>query len=203
MNFAEIEHVWRSPHNRPTPAQLDREKQQFVADLRRRHRGFAIFIAVVIGVLTLVSARLVAQVVWAAPGAERIEVFREWGALVMLVLPWGAALFFLREYRRHRRRHAECGQSICASVRALLDENRLNRARLKWVAVLHGAFLLVLPVIVYQLRAVGKAGDEILVPAFVVWPIIAGGILLGLRFHDRRTLLPRKRELETLLSSYE
>jgi hypothetical protein len=204
MNFADIENVWRSPHNRPSPAELEKQKMKLVADLRRRRRGFAIFITLVFAVLAAMTGRLVFHVLWAAPSTSSdIDFSQEWGVLLLFPLPWLAALFFYREYRRHRLRHVNAEQSIGASVRALLDENRLARTRLKWVSVLHGAVLLVLPLVVYQLRAVGKAGDEILLPAFVLWPAIAIGILLALRFHDRRTLLPRKLQLEALLNSYE
>lgn len=203
MNFAEIEHVWRSPHNRPTAAQLEQDRIKFTADLRRRHRGFVLFMTLVCTGLTIVTGRLAAHWLWARPHAEPVAISREWGALLMLALPWLAVFFFVRQFRRHRLRPAAGAPSISASVRALLDENRLARWRLACVAGLPGTLLLILPLVVYQLRAVGKAGDEILIPAFVIWPLIAVGILSGLRFHDRRTLLPRKRELEALLNSYE
>lgn len=203
MNYVEIERVWRSPHNRPSTVERERDKQRFLADLRRRNRGFAIFITLVFTVLTVVTGRAVLAQLGTVPGPGHVDIFREWGAVLLLGLPWGAAIFFLREHLRHRRRHAAGVHSIGTSVRALLDENRLARLRLKWIAGLHGALLLLLPVVVFQLRAVGKAGDEILIPAFVIWPVIAVGILGGLRFHDRRTLRPRQQELEELLRSYE
>lgn len=99
--------------------------------------------------------------------------------------------------------HGDPAPTLADSVRALLAENRIGRARLKIVAGLHGTILLVLPLVVYQLRVAGKAGDEILLPAFVGWPLIAAGILLGLWWHDRRKLQPRQHELDELLKSYE
>jgi hypothetical protein len=88
-------------------------------------------------------------------------------------------------------------------VRALLDENRLERARFKTVSWLQATTLVVPLLIVVQLRAVGKAGDEILIPAFVFLPAIIIAIFAGSSFRYRRRLLPRKRELEALLASYE
>jgi hypothetical protein len=73
----------------------------------------------------------------------------------------------------------------------------------KIVLLLHGLVLLVLPVVVLQLRAAGKAGDEILVPALVLWPLLAAGIGGALLYYHRRRLLPRKRQLEALLAAYE
>ena len=87
-------------------------------------------------------------------------------------------------------------------MRALLDENRLSRTRLKLIAALNGVMLLVMPFIVVQLRAAGKAGDEILMPAFVLFPALMVFVFVVLLLRYRRTLLPQKRELETLLESY-
>jgi hypothetical protein len=56
---------------------------------------------------------------------------------------------------------------------------------------------------VYQLRAVGKAGNEILVPAFVILPAFVVLEVCAFVIYYRRRLRPRKRELETLLTSYE
>jgi hypothetical protein len=79
----------------------------------------------------------------------------------------------------------------------------MSRSRVKSAAILHGVILVLLPLVVWQLRAVGKAGDEILLPAFVLWPLLAAGILFAMYWHYTRKLLPRKRELEGLLKSYE
>src|SRR5690606_30448987 len=84
----------------------------------------------------------------------------------------------------------------------LLDENRTERVRYKFIAGLLAASALVLPVIVYQLRAVGKAGDEIMVPALVIYPAYVLLLLVWFAYYFRKKLSPRKQELETLLSSY-
>lgn len=203
MNFADIEHTWRSPHNRPPAAELEKHKMKLIADLRRRQRGFVIFISLVLTILVVLTAMIGWQLIWPDSARSRIEFSREWSVLLILALPWAAAIHFARQYRRHRASHEHYDRSIHDSVRALLDENRLSRTRVKIAASLHGVFLLVIPLVVYQLRAVGKAGDEILVPAFVLWPIIAAGIGLALLYHYRRKLLPAKRELEGLLTAYE
>ena len=80
---------------------------------------------------------------------------------------------------------------------------RLARFRTRLIAALNGVMLLVIPLVVFQLRAVGKAGDEILVPAFVLFPTLMVAVLGGMVFHYRRKLLPEKAELEALLRSYE
>ena len=199
MNFAEIEAMWRSPQNQPSAAELECRKKELIADLRRRHRRFVGFVAFVIVLLTTVTVRLALHVISPAPGASAIDPTREWGAFLFILLPWIVPVILIRQYRRHRTRHAHFVRSIPESVRALLDENRIARLRLALAAGLHGAMLVLLPLVVMQLRAVGKAGDEILVPAFVLWPLIAVAIGAALWFYDRRRLLPQKRRLEALL----
>jgi hypothetical protein len=203
MNFADIEHAWRSPHNRPTPAELEQQKMKFTADLRRRHRGFYFFILPVFAALIFFTGKIVFHVLWPDPAHDRVDFSREWGVLPVAALPWAAALLFAWQYRRHRAQHENYERSIAASARALLDENRLSRTRLKIVGLMHALFLAVIPIVVYQLRAVEKAGDEILLPAFVLWPLIAIGIGATLIYHYRRKLQPEQRELEALLKSYE
>jgi len=203
MNFADIENAWHSPHNRPSPAEQEKHYMQLITDLRRRRRGFVLHLSLVLTFLTVVTVLILRHLISTDPALNRIDVTREWGAFVLLALPWIAALVFVRQYWRHFAGHADYNRSIRASVSALLDENRLSRARVKVVALLHGIVLLLLPVVVFQLRAAGKAGDEILVPAFVLWPLLAAGLGGALLYYYRRKLLPRKRELEALLGAYE
>lgn len=203
MNFADLENTWRSPLNRPDPATLDHMKKEFLAEHDRRRTGQKRFLFLVGVVLTFLTLRLAAQLFRPDPLKPGIDFAREWGAVLFLLLPWGAWAVLARRLSRHDREHGSPAPTLAGSVRALLDENRVSRACLRAVAWLHMATLLVLPLVVYQLRAVGKAGNEILLPAFVGWPLIAAGILLGLWWHDRRTLRPRQRELEALLKSYD
>lgn len=203
MNFADIENTWRSPHNRPDPATLDQMKNAFIAEHDRRRRGQKLFLFWLGTVLTFLTLRFAVQLFRPDPLKPGIDLAREWGAVLLLLLPWGALVVLARRLSRHDREHGHPAPTLAASVRALLDEVRASRARLRIVAWLHGATLLVLPLVAYQLRAVGKAGDEILVPVFVLWPLIAAGILFGLWRYNRRTLQPREHELEALLKSYE
>ncbi|WP_438481584.1 hypothetical protein [Oleiharenicola lentus] len=203
MNFADIQTTWRSPHNGPSPAQLDSMKHHFTNDLLRRRRGTTIFISVIVTVLTAITVSFAAFAFGAHEPGRDFDFSREWGVGLLLLIPWAGAAVIAWNTIRHRTAHGNFDRSLADSMRALLDENNASRTRLKVVATLHGVLLVVLPLVVYQLRGVGKAGNEIIVPAFVVWPLLSAGILLGMRWHYQRTLLPRKRELESLLQSYE
>jgi hypothetical protein len=202
MNFDDIQQTWRSPQNQPSAAQLETDKMKFIADLRRRRRGNALFLALIFALLAFMTGKIVLHALWPDPALDRIDFTREWGVILMFALPWIAWIVMLRLDRRHRGLHANYDRSINRSVAALLDENRMERVRYKVVGVLLVVSVFVLPIIVFQLRAVGKAGDEILLPAFVLWPLYVTGVLVWAAFHYRRKLLPRKHELEGLLQQY-
>jgi hypothetical protein len=203
MNFADIENAWRSPHNWPSPAQLEKQKMQFVTDLKKRHRGLVAFLALVGVALLVITGKFAFDLIWPDAGVDKVDFAREWAIVPFLALPWIGWALLVRQYRAHRTKHPDYDVSIGASVRALLDENRMERSRYKLIAGLQLATLLVLPLVIFQLRAAGKAGDEILVPAFVIFPAIIAGILAASTWRYRTRLLPRKRELETLLASYQ
>jgi hypothetical protein len=199
MTFDDIQTVWGSPHNRPSPDEVERQKQQFVRSLESRHRGFLL----ITGLAALWFIGLTVRFAYHVAKGGAFEPSREWAAILLFLLPVAALVVFWRQHFRHRREHVGHRRTIKASLEALLDENRLARLRLKIIAALNGLMLVGMPVIVLQLRAVGKAGDEILLPAFVLFPALMAFVLVALFLRHRRTLLPEKAELEALLRSYE
>lgn len=203
MNFAEIENLWRSPHNRPSAAEMEQQKMEFVTLLQKRRRAAAGLLVVTAIPLTYITLRIASQLIWPAPGLDRVDLTREWGVVPFFFLPWIGWLVMLRFYRGHRARHADYAGSVQASVRALLDENRTEQRRAKWIAGLLVASLALLPLVIGQLRATGKAGDEILVPAYVIFPTYVAGMVAWTVYSLRRRLQPRERELEALLQAYE
>jgi hypothetical protein len=202
MNFDDIEKVWSSPRNHVSAGQIEAAKQQLLADLRRRRRGSVIFMLCILTVLAWITGKVVLQILRPDPNMDAIDLTREWAVVPLFALPWVCLWIFWRKYRLHRFRHRDCERSISAGIRALLDENKLALDRQKWAARLNGVMLVLVPVIVWQLRAAGKAGDEILVPAFVLLPAIMVCVYAAMLWHRRHRLLPRKRELEALLGSY-
>ena len=175
---------------------------EFINDLNKRHRGFVIFMSLVGSALMIITGRIVMHLIWPATASHPVIFSREWAVFPLLALPWIGWMLMVRQYRRHRTSHPNYESSISSSVRASLDENRLERTRYKLIACLQLLTVILMPLIVYQLRSVGKAGDEILIPAFVIFPAIIAVIFAWSTFHYRRNLLPRKRELEALLESY-
>ena len=202
MNFDEIQQTWLSPQNQPSAAQLETDKMKFLAELTRRRRGSVLFMGWILLVLGFLTTKVLIQLFWPDPSIDRIDLKQEWGVLLLFALPWLGLILFYRQYRRHRTQYQNGDRSIGDSLRALLDENQIAQAQGKWVARLNGAMLVLVPLLVYQLRAAGKAGDEILVPAFVLLPALLLGIHAAMRWHRRHRLQPRQRQLEALLAAY-
>jgi hypothetical protein len=202
MNFADIQQAWQSPHNRPSAAELEKQKMHFITDLRRRHRSSFMLLVLTFIPMAFLTFKLVMHIVSPNPELDPVDLSREWGVVIFFALPWAGWLLLVRLHRRHRTQFANYEQSINASVAALLDENRTERIRTKVVGGLLLASVVILPVIVFQLRSVGKSGDEILIPAFVIYPVYVASMVGWLAYRYRRTLLPRMRELEGLLHSY-
>ncbi len=203
MNFADIEKTWRSAGNRPSAAQLEKQKMDLINELRRRRRASRGLLVLTAIPLVLITARLLLHFIWPDPALDRLDLAREWMVVPFFLLPWAGWFLIWRQHRRHEAAHGEYARSIQASMAALLDENRREGIR---ALVAAAGLLLSLPLlgaVVWQLRAVGKMGDEILIPAFVIYPtyvvLMVGWIAWG---HMRKTV-PRRKELKALLSDYE
>jgi hypothetical protein len=199
MSFDDIETTWRSPHNRPSPDDVALEKAELVRRLRGRYRAFLLTVGAGVTALLGCGAALVR---YKMQGGA-LDLDREWGSLLFFALPLLGAAVLLHHYRRHRARHADYNLSISAGLRAALDENRLERTRIKIIAGLYGVMVLVFPVIVSQLVAVGKARPREVHSMLVLFGALVVVVSLALAYHYRRRLLPRKRELEALLRAYE
>lgn len=202
MNFDDIQKTWLSPHNQPSAAQLEKDKMKFLNDLRKRHRGEIIFMIWILAVLSFLTGGLVLHLARPDSAKPPTDLAGEWAVLALLALPWAALGVFYKKFREHRARHAHPERSIRASVAALLDDNRVEAERYRWAGRLNVAVVLLMPLLVYQLRVAGKAGDEISIPAFVVAPALLLAICAAMLVYRRRVLLPRQRELEALLATY-
>jgi len=201
MNFDDIQATWRSTRNQPSTDQLSQLKMNLASDLRKRRRKFFAFGLITFLLLALPTGALIQHLLGGPSGANGIDFGREWASLASLALPWIAWVIFMRRFQRHLSAHKDYDHSIQESVRALLDDNAMSRARLKLVGGLQVVMILLLPLIIYQLKSVGKAGDEINI-LYVLVPVGFGAIMMGMLFHDRCTLLPHKRSLDALLESY-
>jgi len=203
MNFDELESVWRSPHNQPSATELEQHQMKLVTELRRRRRASRGLLGITALPLFFITFMIVKHALWPDPAHTPMNWEREWAVLPFLTLPWLGWFMMLRLHLRHQRRHPDYDRSISASVAALLDENRTERTRDRCISVLLVGSIPMLMLIVQQLRAVGKAGDEILVPAYVIWPAYVAAMVGWFGWYYFRRLLPRKRQLEELALAYQ
>ncbi len=201
MNYADLEQAWRSPRNQPSADELEDARRTFTRALQRRRRQTLIVLA--LSFLPLAVCTWVLGTHFIAPD-QPLKAFsprHEWSVLLLLALSWAAWLILLSLFRRGARRGA-APVAISVSVSRLLDENRRQRTFYKVMGSLLALCALLLPLIVHQLRSVGKVGDEVVVPAFVIFPLYVGAFVIWTVLYGRRKLAPRACELEALREAY-
>jgi hypothetical protein len=199
MTFDDLVPAWSSASNAPDPAQLDRYKASVVRRLEGDHRSFLWHVGMTTGLTLFLTGGFVQYV--RSGGA--FDFGNEWASIVFLLLPFGVAAAFLRGFIQHRRRHPRYDLSIVAALRALLDENRLARLRLRVsMAVLTVAMALT-PLMTQQLQLVGKQRPHEAASMLAVFGaayVLAMALMI---WKHRRKLLPENARLQELFRSYE
>lgn len=196
---SELQILWQSSANTPAPELLEQHRQHLLQRLKQRYRTFWW----VTGLASFWLGLLLVKLGFFLRAGGPMNWRQEWGSVLGLMLPMAVLALFWSQQWKHYRRHSNPGLHIRASLSASLDEIRLGRLRLRVIALMHLILIVLMPVIVLQLQAAGKAGKEILVPFLVILPALLGLILLALWRHDSRTLRPRERELKQLLDPAE
>jgi hypothetical protein len=199
MTFDDLVPVWRSARNVPDPAQIERYKASIVSHLGKEYRQFLWHMGLVAAVTIFLAGGFVQYV--RSGGAFDFQ--QEWAAIVFLLLPMGVAAAFVRGFIRHRKEHPRYDLSILDALRALIDENRLSRVRLRVSMGVLTVAMALLPVITYQLQLVGKQRPHEAASMLAVFGV-AYVISMALQLWKyRRRLLPENARLQELLKSYE
>jgi len=202
MNFADLESVWRSPHNQPAPEQLEKIKMNFVETLRRRDRGFAVSMLLIFGWLTLITGRFAVFLLWPDPAKDQIDFTREWAIIPFLLLPWFGAILLVHQHLRRRAQHPNYERSIADSLRALVEQSRLSTKRMKTMLGLHLIGVPVLALCIHQIYEVGKARPHEVVSMILFMAAVISisvGCLTFAWFRSRR----ETHRLEAVLQAYE
>lgn len=202
MNFDDIRQTWQSSHNRPSGAELEKLKMNLITELRRQRRANTGLLVLTLCPLVFFTAKVILHLLSPAAGTTPVDLSREWAVLPFFALPWIGWFVLLGLQRRHAARHRSYEGSIVSSVAALLDETRTQRVRHNVVCILLGLSVPAVGLVVYQLRNVGKAGNEILLPTLVLYPAYVLAMVLWLYWHNVRKTQPREQELESLLREY-
>ena len=199
MNFADLQNIWASAHNRPTASELEAQKQRFVRALTRQRRGFFAFLALPVAALLVMTA----LVNWRTFGPSGATAGDEWAGPLLLLLPWTAVFVFIRLQIAHVRRHADYRESIPASLRALLDANRRAQLRATTILWLHVASLPLLALAISQLAEAGKLRPHELRSMAVFFGGVIIVSIVGVLFIRACKLRPERERLLVLLRDYE
>jgi len=199
MTFDDLVPVWRSSRNVPDPAQMERHKARIVSHLVKEYRQFLWHVG-----FTSAMTIFLAGGFWQyVRSGGAFDLQREWASIVFLLLPIGVAVSFVRGFIRHRQQHPRYDLSIVEGLRALLDQNRLSRARLRVSMMVVTVAMALVPVVTYQLQLVGKQRPHETASMLVVF---AGAYVASMAVQIwiyRRRLLPENARLQELLGSYE
>jgi len=199
MTFDDLVPVWRSARNQPDPAQLERDKAGIVSHLGKEYREFLWHVGLVVALTIFLAGGFVQYV--RSGGA--FDWQREWASIVFLLLPIGVAALFVRGFIRHRQQHPRYDLSILDGLRALIDENRLARARLRVSMTVLTLAMALVPVVTFQLHLVGKQRPHEAASMLAVFGVAYVVAMAWQVWKYRRRLLPENARLQKLIRSYE
>jgi len=200
MDFERLERAWRSPANTPADAAVAYLTEETMQTLKARRRQFHTVTAIAGIALLLWTGRIV----WAwFTEPFPFDLQREWGAVAMLVLPWIALILARAGFARHLAAYPDPDASMPDALRALIDENRLARRRVVFMAVMMALGVAALAVALGQLVEVGKMTPQNVrdgaILFGVVFAVVWGSI--GLNYFTR--LRPEGERLRRLLAEYD
>lgn len=193
MTLAEIEKVWHSDHNAPSREQMNEHHERFVATIRKRRRTALMDLAF----LALVLALLFGSLLQFIGSGGAFDAKREWASLLFLTLPVLVLLLVARRYLDHVRRYENYTSSIAQSLRAFLDETRLQLWRLQVAMLGFTGGMLLLPVITAQLQDVGKQRPNESLSMIVLFGIayVVSMAVMYMKWRRLRSELPRLTQL--------
>jgi hypothetical protein len=199
MTFDDLAPAWRSSSNSPDPAQIEKHRASIANRLGKEYRNFLFHM----GSVTALTLFMAGGFVQYLRSGGAFDWQHEWGAIAFLLLPFGVAAVLLRGFIRHRREHPRYDMSIQDGLRALVDQNRLARARLRVsMSVLTLAMALV-PVVAYQLQLVGKQRPHEAASMLAIFGVAYVISMAWQLWRYRARLLPENARLQELIGSYE
>ena len=194
MNLNEMQNAWNSPQNIPS---LDQQRQlagQFARQMIRRRRFQSIWLLTTFSWLTIITV----FAVWTFAAGHAMPRM-EWGLFPLLLLPWIAAVSFLRSYLKSAAA-AQGSLPVLDSFRAALQSNQAEQKNLKRAAGLLVLMVPLLALVMRQLHVTGKVSDRELasMALFFGAALLAGLVGVAAWYFGR--LQPQRKRLETLLA---
>lgn len=193
MNLNEMQAAWNSPQNNPPSADRQQLAAQFARQMIRRRRFQTIWLITTFAWLTISTV----VVAWVFVSGQAKPGF-EWGVIPLLLLPWVAAVYFLRSYLKSASA-TQGSLPVLDSFQAALQSNRTERTNLKVVAGLLALMVPLLALAMRQLHVMGKVPDRQLasMTLFFGAALLAGLGGIALRYFGQ--LQPQRKRLEMLL----
>ena len=195
MKLEELQNLWNSKANEPSPEQRQEMIGRLVHGLRRKRRQEIAWMAwtfLVLTVLTVFAG-------WLIFATDKFSFGSEWGMIPLLLIPWFFAVLFLRRFLRQNGRIPQGEVSVLDSLKAAWKANRAEQSKMRAIGVM---YLIVVPVLgfgMWQLVNVGKVSSRELVSMV----IFLGGALaisaLAVFARYRLRLLPEGEKIEDLL----
>ena len=156
MNLDEMQQLWNASGNTPTDEQRNEMIDHFSKTLRRQRRREMAWLIWIFFVLTMLTA----GVAWIVFGTNKMNVPTEWGAILLLMIPWGVALLFLRRFLRGSPPVIGGNITLAQSIAARLAANKAQRLKLKTLGVMYLITIPVLAFSIWQLHSVGKVSSR-------------------------------------------
>lgn len=198
MEFETLQAAWRSPANTPDDKAQAYLMEELMHMLKARSRGERLLFAIPVTAMTIFSI-IAAQAI----ASGRMDVGREWGAVVMIGVCWLMFAAVLIAWLMLRNRKTAGGSPMRDTLEAMLAANRRARANVRIFWMMLPVFIAPMVVAVGQLQDVGKASERDgwqMLFVFGVALVASVGWNTG-RYHW--VMKPEQRRLEGLLKEYE
>lgn len=195
MNTDPLHALWNSPGNAPAADAGQQLAAVFVARQRKRRQIQAWWLGWTFVALSSGTVLVVSHLFRHGPGG----VSGQWALWPLFVLPWCAALIFLRQFRQEGSASAGSTTTVQAAMLGARASNRAERRRLSIVGAL---IVITAPITALVIRQLHYAGKATMDQAWSMALVFGGGLALGMTFVLWRYwhhLVPESRRIDSLL----
>jgi len=173
MNIESLESLWNTPVNQPATRQQQAALQKFAGRLnreRRRNKAWLVWTFTQLAALT-------AFAIWAATRPGKVDLSREWGAVLLLMVVWGAGAALLQVFRSSGNIEPGTELTIHDAVALAADKNRRARKTAGVLAAMYVAAEGALFLVANQLLDSGKLTVREMTS--MLW-LLGGVLMVGL-----------------------
>ena len=198
MEFDQLQAAWSSPANTPDTKAQAYLMEELMRMLKARRRGELLLFAIPVTAMTIFTAIMARSI---ANG--RLDVGREWAALVMMGVCWLGLVAVLVVGLLMRHRGKSEGSPVRDTLNAMLAANRRARANMKVFWMMLPVFFAPMFIGVGQLQEVGKASPR---DGWQMLFVFGVALFASVGWNTARyywVMKPEQRRLEGLLAEYE